>query len=118
MQVVREIYEEGLQIPLLKLIDAGKPNETLLDMIAQNVRVPEMTLGDIWAQVAACNMLDERLQPLLRRGGSRGARRGDPRALRKAMREAIRALPDGVYHSRARARRFRGADRDPLHRAT
>ena len=35
-------------------------------MIAQNVRVPEQTLGDIWAQVAACKMLEERLQPLLR----------------------------------------------------
>ena len=30
---VREIYEEGLQIPRLKLIDGGKPNQTLLDMI-------------------------------------------------------------------------------------
>jgi len=35
-------------------------------MIGQNVRVPEQTLGDIWAQVAACKMLEERLQPLLR----------------------------------------------------
>lgn len=97
---VREIFEEGLQIPRLKLIDGGKPNQTLLDMIAQNVRVPEMTLGDIWAQVAACKMLEERLQPLLR--GTDLAALGDEirRRSEAAMRKAIRAIPDGEYHSR------------------
>ncbi|HYC47124.1 MAG TPA: hydantoinase B/oxoprolinase family protein [Burkholderiales bacterium] len=97
---VREIYEEGLQIPRLKLIDGGKPNQTLFDMIAQNVRVPEMTLGDIWAQVAACKMLEERLQPLLRDVDLNGL--GDEIRTRSeaAMRKAIRAVPDGTYHSR------------------
>ena len=37
---IRDIYEEGLQIPQLKLINAGKPDQNLLDMIGQNVRVP------------------------------------------------------------------------------
>ena len=97
---VREIFEEGLQIPRLKLIEGGKPNQTLFDMIAQNVRVPEMTLGDIWAQVAACKMMEERLQPLLRDTDldALGAEiRGRSEA---AMRKAIRAVPDGAYHSR------------------
>ena len=58
---IRDIFEEGLQIPQLKLINAGKPDQNLFDMIGQNVRVPEQTLGDIWAQVAACKMLEERL---------------------------------------------------------
>ena len=97
---VREIYEEGLQIPRLKLIDAGKPNQTLLDMIAQNVRVPEMTLGDIWAQVAACKMLEERLQPLLRDTDLDALGAEIRRRSEAAMRKAIRAVPDGVYHSR------------------
>ncbi|MGQ0749110.1 MAG: hydantoinase B/oxoprolinase family protein [Betaproteobacteria bacterium] len=99
---IRDIYEEGLQIPRLKLIRAGKPDQALLDMIGQNVRVPEQTLGDIWAQVAACKMLEERLRPLLRdvdlaalgaeiRGRSEGA-----------MRKAIRAVPDGVYRAQTR----------------
>src|SRR5919205_850843 len=97
---VREIFEEGLQIPRLKLIDAGKPNQTLFDMIAQNVRVPEMTLGDIWAQVAACKMLEERLQPLLRDCDLVALGHEIRRRSEAAMRRAIREVPDGVYRSR------------------
>jgi N-methylhydantoinase B len=97
---VREIFEEGLQIPRLKLIEAGKPNQTLLDMIAQNVRVPEMTLGDIWAQVAACKMLEERLRPLMRDTDLAALGEEIRRRSESAMRKAIRAVPDGEYHAR------------------
>ena len=97
---VREIFEEGLQIPRLKLIDGGKPNQTLFDMIAQNVRVPEMTHGDIWAQVAACKMLEERLQPLLRDYDLAALGHEIRRRSEAAMRKAIREVPDGVYHAR------------------
>ncbi len=96
---IRDIYEEGLQIPRLKLVRAGKPDQGLLDMIGQNVRVPEQTLGDIWAQVGACKMLEERLQPLLRDTDltSLGAEIRD--RSEKAMRRAIRRVPDGVYRA-------------------
>ncbi len=95
---IREIYEEGLQIPPLKLMSGGKVDQNLLDMIGQNVRVPEQTLGDIWAQVAACRMLEERLRPLLRDIdlGSLGAE--IRRRSESAMRKSIRSVPDGVYH--------------------
>ncbi|MDB5581147.1 MAG: hydantoinase B/oxoprolinase family protein [Bradyrhizobium sp.] len=95
----REIYEEGLQIPLLKLLDDGKPNEILIEMITQNIRVPEQGMGDIWAQVSACRMMGERLQGLLdsvnldELGAEVRARS------EQAMREAIRQIPDGVYQS-------------------
>jgi len=95
----REIYEEGLQIPLLRLLDAGRPNEVLIEMITQNIRVADQGMGDIWAQVAACRMMGERLQPLLERvslDALGAAVRGRSEA---AMREAIRRLPDGVYES-------------------
>lgn len=96
---IRDIYEEGLQIPRLKLIKAGKPDQGLLDMIAQNVRVPEQTLGDIWAQVAACKMLEERLRLLLRDTGLEALGAEIRRRSEAAMRKAIRAVPDGVYHA-------------------
>lgn len=96
---IRDIYEEGLQIPRLKLISAGKPDQNLLDMIARNVRVPEQTLGDIWAQVAACKMLEERLRPLLRDTDLEALGADIRRRSEAAMRKAIRALPDGVYHA-------------------
>src|SRR5918992_3954717 len=97
---VREIYEEGLQIPRLKLLEGGKPNKTLFDMIGQNVRVPEMTHGDIWAQVAACKMMEERLQPLLRDTDLAELGEEIRRRSESAMRKALRAVPDGEYHSR------------------
>ena len=99
---IRDIYEEGLQIPQLKLINAGKPDQNLLDMIGQNVRVPEQTLGDIWAQVAACKMLEERLRPLLRDTDLNALGTEIRRRSEAAMRKSIRAVPDGVYHAQTR----------------
>jgi N-methylhydantoinase B len=96
---IRDIYEEGLQIPRLKLIRAGKPDQGLLDMIGQNVRVPEQTLGDIWAQVGACKMLEERLQPLLRDTDLAALGAEIRERSEKAMRRAIRRVPDGVYRA-------------------
>lgn len=96
---IREIYEEGLQIPRLKLMHAGRPDPAVVDFISQNIRVPEQGMGDIWAQVAACRMMEERLQPLLANLklddlGAEIRKRSEA-----AMRKAIRALPDGVYTS-------------------
>lgn len=48
-----EIYQEGLQLPGVKLFDAGQINQSLVDIISSNVRLPDLSLGDMWAQVAA-----------------------------------------------------------------
>jgi N-methylhydantoinase B len=95
----REIYEEGLQIPLMRLLDGGEPNQILIEMISQNIRVPEQGMGDIWAQVSACRMMADRLQGLLDTVsldelGAEVRRRSE-----NAMRDAIRQIPDGVYRS-------------------
>lgn len=95
----REIYEEGLQIPTMRLLDAGEPNQVLIDIITQNIRVPEQGMGDIWAQVAGCNAMGERLRGLIEvcdldALGAEVRRRSE-----LAMREAIRQLPDGTYTS-------------------
>ena len=57
----REIYEEGLQIPPMKLYRAGVPNDDLLTLIAENVRKSEEVLGDIHSFVAANALGAERL---------------------------------------------------------
>jgi N-methylhydantoinase B len=95
----REIYEEGLQIPLMKLFDAGRPNEVLIEIITQNVRVPEQGMGDIYAQISGCRTMGERLQGLLETVSLDDLGAEVRLRSENAMREAIRAIPDGVYRS-------------------
>ena len=96
----REVYEEGLQIPILKLYEAGRPNATLLAMLRANVRLPEMVLGDFHAQIAGGAVGGDRLLEFM---AEFGLERLEPLAdeivgrTERAMREAIRALRPGVY---------------------
>ncbi len=98
----REIYDEGLQIPPMKLMKAGIVNDDLFALIAENVRNPKQVLGDIHAFIAANNLGAERLLAFMAEYGMQ-----DLRALASvvqgraetAMRAAIRKLPDGVYNS-------------------
>ncbi|AMY71090.1 hydantoinase B/oxoprolinase family protein [Frigidibacter mobilis] len=98
----REIYEEGLQIPPMKLSNAGAPNETLIELIRQNVRNSEQVLGDIFSFVAANALGADRLVAFMRDYGMQdlGALAEVVQGLsEKAMRDAIRTLPDGDYRS-------------------
>lgn len=98
----REVYEEGIQIPLMKLVSRGEVNETLVAMIRQNVRTPDLTLGDLWGEVAACHRLAEGLSAFLDETGIDLARLGAEirRRTQAAMEAAIRALPGGTWHAR------------------
>ena len=51
---VFEIFQEGLRIPIIKLIDAGRKNDGVWDLIALNVRTPDKVIGDLQAQIAGC----------------------------------------------------------------
>jgi len=98
----REVFEEGLQIPPLKLMRRGVADETLVAILRQNVRTPDQTLGDLWAQVVALDVMEERLMTLMR--GNDLADLTDLAAeihgrCETAMRAAIAALPDGTYCS-------------------
>lgn len=48
-----EIYQEGLRLPAVKLIDAGQPERSVFEIIAVNSRMPDFVRGDLWAQIAA-----------------------------------------------------------------
>jgi N-methylhydantoinase B len=96
----REIFEEGLHIPLAKLVDAGRVDATLVSLIRANVRTPEQTIGDIWAQASANELMERRVTALLDDYGLASLTEvGDEIFGRseRAMREAIRAVPDGTY---------------------
>ena len=50
----REVFEEGLRIPIMKLFDRGEPNKILMQIVRTNVRQPDEVIGDFYAQTA-CN---------------------------------------------------------------
>ena len=98
----REIYDEGLQIPPMKLYKAGQPNEDLINLIKRNVRKGEMVMGDIQAQYSANEVGAERLLRFMDEYAlddlSELAEVIQDRA-EDAMRQAIAEVPDGSYKS-------------------
>jgi len=96
----REVYEEGLFIPLLKLYDAGVPNEAVINMIRWNVRTPKEVIGDIHSQVAANHVCSEKIVEMME---DEGLDTLDDMAdeiisrTEKSMRLSIAKIPEGVY---------------------
>ncbi len=64
-----EIYAEGLRIPPVKLHERGVPNSTLLRILERNVRVPARVMGDLRAQLAACEIAARGVRDLVARHG-------------------------------------------------
>jgi N-methylhydantoinase B len=95
-----EIYQEGLRIPVLKLFDRGRENETFLELLKLNVRVPELVVGDLMATVAACNRGEAGLLKLAKRRGADRLRE-ELRTLldysEQLTRAELEALPDGEW---------------------
>lgn len=97
-----EIQQEGLRIPLLKLYEAGEPVDSVFRILEANTRSPVEVLGDIRAQIAACNVAEEGLKTLIGRYGAEeldayiDALHDHAEAM---MRDVIRALPNGVYRA-------------------
>ncbi len=95
-----EIYQEGLRIPPLKLYSKGVANETLLSLIRQNVRLPDLVIGDLEAQLATCSIGEREFCRLLERYGIAESRGYFTRLIdygEALTRKAISAWPDGTY---------------------
>jgi N-methylhydantoinase B len=60
----REIFQEGLRLPAVKLIDAGSPIQPVLDIMRVNSRLPDFMQGDLWAGVAAVRLGERRILEL------------------------------------------------------
>jgi N-methylhydantoinase B len=65
-----EIFQEGLQLPCVKLYEAGQPVQGVIDVITANVRLPDMTLGDMHAQAAALRLGERRFHELCHKYGA------------------------------------------------
>lgn len=98
----REVFEEGFQIPIMKLLDGGRQDETLIRLLRKNVRVPDQVLGDLFAQVVALDLMERRLLALM---GDYGLESIEDLASEiqsrseRTMRRAIAELPDGTVRA-------------------
>lgn len=96
----REVFEEGFHIPVMKLMDGGVLDRTLVTLLRAQVRTPDQTEGDLWAQLTGLDLLESRLGDLMdeyRLDDLDGFGEEVLSRSERAMRAAIRALPDGVY---------------------
>ena len=97
-----DVFEDGLFIPLMKLMSAGRPNDDLFKIIRANCRHPSRTLGDLEAQLSALKIINDRLLQLMNEYAL-----DDCDALideiygrsERAIQEAIAAITDGTYRS-------------------
>jgi N-methylhydantoinase B len=96
----REVFEEGLRIPIMKLFERGEPNRILLQIVRSNVRQPDEVIGDFYAQTA-CNetggralleMMDEFGLDSIDAVAEEIIRRSEA-----AVRDEIRKLPNGEW---------------------
>lgn len=95
-----EVFQEGLRIPPLKFRDAGKYNDTLVAMIRQNVRIPDTVMGDLNAQLAACNVGARRVAELAKELGENQTLAIFDDLLDRSevlTRAALKLIPDGTY---------------------
>lgn len=98
-----EVFEEGLRLPVLKLRIAGGSNSLLEELIRANVRTPDETMGDIYAQISANAVGARRLRALLDEfglGGLDGVAAQIMARSEGALRAALRELRDGTYTAR------------------
>ncbi len=100
--LAREAYEEGLLIPMAYLFEQGVPNDLVIEFLRWNVRVPEMVIGDVYAEAAANEvgaqkvlaLLDEYELDDLEDLAAEIQSRTDA-----AMRRAIAAIPPGEHRA-------------------
>jgi N-methylhydantoinase B len=100
MPVAREIYQEGLILPPVKLVHGGKMNEDLFALILANVRTPQERAGDLWAQIAANQRGAERLRSMVARYCVEEVTEAEEQLLaytERMTRALIASLPEGAY---------------------
>ncbi|MCY4542678.1 MAG: hydantoinase B/oxoprolinase family protein [Rhodobacteraceae bacterium] len=95
-----EIFQEGLRIPAVRLFAEDRPVESVMDIIAANSRLPEFTVGDLWAQVAASRRAARRIRSLAETYGLAAFDSAVERLLKEGRRRALaglKRLPNGRY---------------------
>ncbi len=100
MPVARELFQEGLILPPVRIVRRGRVVPDILRILLANVRTPAEREGDLAAQIGANRVGEARLRQLVARHGRRLVRRhaaGLQAYTARMVRAAIRDIPDGVY---------------------
>jgi N-methylhydantoinase B len=95
-----EIFQEGVRIPPIRVMERGRPNDAALELIFANMRGPRERRGDYHAMIGTCRKAAERVEGLAARYGAATVRAAVAELMDRAesrMRRAITALPDGEF---------------------
>jgi N-methylhydantoinase B len=102
MGLCREIYQEGVRIPPVRIVRAGKMQPDLLALLLNNVRTPDEREGDLGAQIAACHTGAERLQEICQRYGLGRVKSASADLLlysEELMQAFLQQVPQGTYRA-------------------
>lgn len=102
MSLSREIFQEGIRIPPVKIFENGRMVRDALHLILANVRTANEREGDLTAQIASCRVGERRLLEIVRKYGRRETDEYGRQLLvysAKMMRAALRRIPNGVYRA-------------------
>jgi N-methylhydantoinase B len=94
------VYQEGVRIPPIKILERGKLNRAAMTLLMANMRVPEEREGDLNASLGACRIAGRRIRSLIAKYGwdvVRGCVRLNLDRTERRLRQRIAALPDGDY---------------------
>ena len=94
------IYQEGVRIPPIKILERGKVNRAAMALLMANMRVPEEREGDFNASLGACRVAERRIRRIYERYGKdtvHAAIRINLDRTERRLRERIAELPDGSY---------------------
>ena len=95
-----DTYAEGLQFKAIKVVEEGRRNEAVWQIVRDNIRIPDLVVGDMNAQIAAAQIGAQRYLDLVRRYGHdtvHGAYEDLMDYSERMMRRAIADIPDGIY---------------------
>jgi N-methylhydantoinase B len=95
-----DAYSESVRLDAVKIIEGGERNDTAWQLIADNIRVPDMVMGDIEAQISAARVGAQRLGDLFEEHGHDTVKLAGQAMMRyseRMLRQEIEALPDGTY---------------------
>ena len=102
MGPAREIFQEGLRIPPVKIFQQGQVNGNVLSLVLSNVRTPSERAGDLAAQIASCRLGERRLREVAGKYGTSEVLRYACHLLNyseKMLRAVLHSLKPGIYRA-------------------